>query len=194
MKPQKYTISTSTHWFGDEIKTYAELYRELKDFSSVRKVLFDRNAFNNKSTAAAKDKISKVAYRAESLGEDGLVYLAGADYRDCKVLVLMTYLNRYRLPFEFIFESLVTQINDYEPQININEFDNFYYEKQALYPAELSLTPSTLKRIKSQLFNMLVHSGLLEKKSQGIYRLRKIQGTKELKEFLQGSPYRAMLE
>lgn len=194
LKPEKYSVTTSMQWFGDEIKTYAKVFAELKDFKSVRKYLFDTNAFNGKSESTAKDRIGKISSRAEQLGADGLALLIQADYKDSNVLVLMSYLNRYRLAYEFVFEELAHRIDQYEPTVNANEFENFYFQKQTLEPEQLKLTDATFKRIKSQVFNMLVHSGMLEVKSPGIYHLKRIVASEELKEFLHASPYEAIIK
>jgi len=194
LKPEKYSVATSTQWFAEEIKIYAQIYEEKKDHKEVRKFLLENNVFNNSSQQSAKDRIGKVARRAESLGEEGMSLLDQASIDDEKALILMSYLNSYRLIYEFVFEWLAPRMNEFQPIVYTSELENFYYHKQLQHPEELKLTEGGLKRIQSQVFNMLTHSGLLVKKDKGIYELHRLLLSETLSRFfIKSSPYDSII-
>jgi hypothetical protein len=194
LKPQRYSVATSTQWFAEEIKIYAQIYAEKQNHQEVRKYLLENNVFNNSSQQSARDRIGKIARRAESLGDEGLSLLINGSLDDEKALILMSYLNSYRLIFEFVFEWLAPRMNEYQPSVFPSEFENFYYHKQLQHPEELKLTEGGLKRIKSQVFNMLTHSGLLVKKDNGKYELHRLLLSETLSRFfIKSSPYDSII-
>jgi len=176
-------------WFGDDLITYASLFKELQNFKDVNESLFNHNTFNSKTPSTAKDRINNVSARAKSLGICGLELLNQVSHTDRQVLILMSYLNLYRLSYEYVFELLVSRINEYEPVININEFENFYYDKQVLHPETLNLSRSTLRKFRSQIFNVLTSAGLLRKQKAGLFQLMPFDFSDELKQYLKDTPY-----
>ncbi|PES90339.1 hypothetical protein CN491_24960 [Bacillus cereus] len=194
LKPNKYSVSTSTQWFAEEIKIYAQIYEEKQNHKEVRKYLLENNVFNNSSQQSAKDRIGKVARRAESLGEEGMSLLSHSSIDDEKALILMSYLNSYRVIYEFVFEWLAPRMNEFQPIVFTSEFENFYYHKQLQHPEELKLTEGGLKRIQSQVFNMLTHSSLLVKKDNGTYELHRLLLSETLSRFfIKSSPYDSII-
>lgn len=190
MKPKKYSVATSTQWFAEEIKLYAQIYKDKQNHQDVRRYLLENNVFNNSSIQSAKDRIGKIARRAESLGEEGMSLLIQSSVDDEKALILMSYLNSYRLIYEFVFEWLAPRMNEFQPIVYKSEFENFYYHKQLQHPEELKLTEGGLKRIQRQVFNMLAHSGLLVKKNNGTYDLHRLLLSETLSRFfIKSSPY-----
>ncbi|GEM_PF-6486519 len=167
---EKYVIQTAELWYGDELTLYAHRYMAERNHQKVKNDFLELNILNERTLDAAIRRIGRISRRAIALGDEGLELLARANTDDKAALVLMSYLEAYRLPYEFVFEWLVTRMDRVNRTVFVSEFDQFYQHKHMQEPELLNWSDSSIKRIRTQTFSMLQKGCLIKKLSPNSFQ------------------------
>ncbi|CAM3630925.1 MULTISPECIES: BrxA family protein [Saccharibacillus] len=168
---ERYVIQTAEQWYGDELTLYADRYMAERNHYKVKNDFLELNILNERTLEAAARRIGRISRRAIALGDEGLELLAQANTNDKAALILMSYLEVYRLPYEFVFEWLVTRMDRIDRPVFIGEFDQFYQHKHTQEPELLSWSDSSIRRIRTQIFTMLQKGNLIKKVSPGSFQV-----------------------
>src|SRR4051812_29636030 len=139
----------------------APLYLRERDWVKVRAVIAEDNLLQSRTRSAGFRLAGEVARRLSVLTDDELELLIAATPSERGHLMWTAACRRYELIGEFAEEVLRERFLILAPTLGHDDFDSFIRGK-ALWHEELaSLKDSTLRKLRSTVFRMLVEAGHL---------------------------------
>lgn len=161
-RASRYALSfTSGALLMREAGIAAPLYLRERDWSKVRAAIEQDNLLQTRTLASGRRLTREVAQRLEVLGDNELEVLIDATATERGHLLWAAVCRRYDLIGEFAEEVLRERFLLLAASLDHDDFDSFIRTK-ALWHQELAdLRDSTLRKLRSNVFRMLVEAGLL---------------------------------
>lgn len=158
----RYALSfTSGSLLMREATIATPIYLRERDWAEVRRRLEEGNLLQARTHASCHRLSREVAQRLSVLTDDELELLVDSTTSERGHLLWTAACRRYELIAEFAEEVLRDHFLLLTPTLTHDDFDNFIRRK-ALWHEELSeLKDSTLKKLRSNVFRMLIEAGLL---------------------------------
>lgn len=162
MSAARYRLSFTTGGlFLQEAPVVVERYLVLGDWKTTRDQIRSENLLQVRTSTAATRISKELISRLELLSTDELQYLITASRREQTYLLWSATCRRYAFIRDFAVDILREHFITLRYQITHNDFDAFTNSK-AVWHAELDeLAPSTLQKLRSNLFRMLRDADLL---------------------------------
>jgi len=161
-RASRYALSfTSGALLMREAAIAAPLYLRERDWSKVRAAIELDNLLQTRTVASGQRMTREIARRLEVLSDSELELLVEATATERGHLLWAAACRRYDLIGEFAEEVLRERFLLLTPTLSHEDFDGFLRRK-ALWHEELpELKDSTLRKLRSNVFRMLVEAGLL---------------------------------
>jgi hypothetical protein len=161
-RASRYALSfTSGALLMREAAIAAPLYLRERDWSKVRAAIELDNLLQTRTVASGQRLTREVAQRLEVLSDSELELLVDATATERGHLLWAAACRRYDLIGEFAEEVLRERFLLLTSTLSHEDFDGFLRRK-ALWHEELAeLKDSTLRKLRSNVFRMLVEAGLL---------------------------------
>jgi Putative inner membrane protein (DUF1819) len=158
----RYALSfTSGALLMREAAIAAPLYLRERDWSKVRAAIEQDNLLQTRTLASGRRLTREVAQRLEVLSDKELEVLIDATATERGHVLWAAVCRRYDLIGEFAEEVLRERFLLLAASLDHDDFDSFIRTK-ALWHEELAdLKDSTLRKLRSNVFRMLVEAGLL---------------------------------
>lgn len=158
----RYALSfTSGALLMRETAVAAPLYLREHDWVKVRALIEQDNLLQSRTLASGRRFARETAQRLAVLTDSELELLTEATATERGHLLWAAACRRYDLIGEFAEEVLRERFLLLASSLDYNDFDKFIRNK-ALWHDELAgLKDSTLRRLRSNVFRMLVEAGLL---------------------------------
>ena len=158
----RYALSfTSGALLMREAAIAAPLYLREHDWSKVRAAIEQDNLLQTRTLASGHRLTREVAQRLEVLSDKELEVLIDATATERGHLLWAAVCRRYDLIGEFAEEVLRERFLLLAASLDHDDFDSFIRTK-ALWHEELAdLKDSTVRKLRSNVFRMLVEAGLL---------------------------------
>lgn len=162
VRASRYALSfTSGALLMREAAIAAPLYFRERDWSKVRAAIEQDNLLQTRTLASSQRLTREVTQRLEVLGDNELEMLIDATATERGHLLWAAACRRYDLIGEFAEEVLRERFLLLAVTLDHDDFDSFIRSK-ALWHEELAdLKDSTLRKLRSNVFRMLVEAGLL---------------------------------
>jgi hypothetical protein len=166
-KEIRYALSfTSGSLMLHEASVAVPLYLSKRDWKSVRENLEEDNLLQARTVASSTRRAREITQRLTILSDEEIDLLKIATSTERGHLLWVAACRRYQLIGEFAEEVLRERFLTMANTLSYEEFDAFLRGK-ALWHDEIDeLTDSTLRRLRSNLFRMMVESGLLSDKGR----------------------------
>lgn len=161
-RSSRYALSfTSGALLTREAVVAAHIYRGVHDWSRVRELIEEDNLLQSRTRSSGCRLAREVAQRLSVLTEDEIELLIDATPSERGHLMWAAACRRYDLIGEFAEEVLRERFLILASTLGYDEFDSFI-RGRALWHEEVSdLKDSTLLKLRSTVFRMLVEAGLL---------------------------------
>jgi hypothetical protein len=158
----RYALSfTSGALLVREALIAAPLYLREKDWSKVRTLIEEDNRLQSRTVASGRRYAREVAQRLAVLGDDELESLMDATATERGHLLWAAACRRYDLIGEFAEEVLRERFLLLASSLDHDDFDSFIRGKALWHEEVAELKDSTLRKLRSNVFRMLVEAGLL---------------------------------
>ncbi|WP_394194965.1 DUF1819 family protein [Microbacterium foliorum] len=160
--PQRYRLSFTVGTLNlSGAPLGARLYGELGNWMKVRETLRSQNLLQARSSNSSMRLSRELTQRLETLSEAETAIVEDAALTELAQLMWVAVCRRYSFIGEFAEEVLRERFLLMHTDLTTEHFDSFVREK-ALWHEELaSLEPSTLKKLRANLFKMLREADLL---------------------------------
>ncbi len=161
-REERYSLSFTTGGLlANECRVAAGIFLRRLDWDATRAQIREDNLFGTR-TAAATTRISReVIDRLQTLSDAGLALVASGDSRERAAILWSAATRRYRIIREFATEVVCDRYLSMTPTLSFEDFDRFLLMK-AIWAEEVSdLAPSTVKKLRSNLFRMLREAEIL---------------------------------
>lgn len=158
----RYALSfTSGALLMREATIVAPLYLQEHEWPDVRELISANNLLQARTVSTAERRTREVVQRLAVLSRDELEILVAATASERGHLLWAAACRRYDLVGEFAEEVLRERFLLLSPTLDHDDFDRFIRSK-ALWHEELAqLKESTLRKLRSNVFRMLVEAGLV---------------------------------
>ncbi len=160
--PTRYALSfTSGALLMREALVAAPIYLREHDWSKVRELIETDNLLQARTRSSGFRLAREVAQRLAVLADDELELLIDATTSERGHLMWAAACRRYDLIGEFAEEVLRERFLILASTLDYDDFDSFVRGKALWHEDVAELKDSTLRKLRSTVFRMLVEAGLL---------------------------------
>lgn len=160
--PARYALSfTSGALLMREALVAAPLYLREHDWAKVRDLIREDNLLQSRTRSSGFRLAREVAQRLAVLTEDEIELLIDATPSERGHLMWAAACRRYDLVGEFAQEVLRERFLLLASTLGYGDFDNFVRGKALWHEEVADLKDSTVRKLRSTVFRMLVEAGLL---------------------------------
>ncbi|MEQ7008504.1 DUF1819 family protein [Actinopolymorpha sp. B17G11] len=139
----------------------APLYLGERDWHKVRAVIEDNNLMQARTVASGRRLAREVVQRLAALTNDEIRLLVDATATERSHLLWVAACRHYNLIGEFAEEVVRERFLLLAATLGYEDFDSFLRGKALWHDELANLKDSTLRRLRSNIFRMLVEAGLL---------------------------------
>lgn len=158
----RYALSfTSGALLTREALIAAPIYLREHDWAKVRQLIQEDNLLQARTVATGQRRAREVAQRLAVLTNDELELLVDATTSERGHLLWAAACRRYDLIAEFAEEVVRDRFQLLTPTLDHGDFDSFVRNKALWHEEVADLKDTTLRKLRSNVFLMLVESGLL---------------------------------
>ncbi|GHD51769.1 DUF1819 family protein [Mycetocola manganoxydans] len=141
----------------------APLYLQEHDWSRVRARLAADNLLQTRTTSSRIRLNREVAQRLAMLSDPELDLVIDSTGTERAHLMWVAACRRYEFIGDFAEEVVRERFLLLTPTVSYNEFDGFVRGKAIWHPELVELKDSTMQKLRSTIFQMLVEAGLTTK-------------------------------
>ena len=158
----RYALSfTSGALLMREALIAAPIYLREHDWAKVRQLIQEDNLLQARTVATGHRRAREVAQRLAVLTNDELELLIDATTSERGHLLWAAACRRYDLIAEFAEEVVRDRFQLLTPTLDHGDFDSFLRNKALWHEEVAELKDTTLRKLRSNVFLMLVDAGLL---------------------------------
>jgi hypothetical protein len=158
----RYALSfTSGALLMREALVAAPMYLREHDWGKVRQLIDEDNLLQARTVATGHRLAREVAQRLSVLSDAELELLVDTTTSERGHLLWAAACRRYHLVGEFAEEVLRERFLLLTPTLDHDDFDSFIRSKALWHEEVADLKDSTLRKLRSTVFRMLVEAGLL---------------------------------
>ena len=159
---ERYALSfTSGSLLSREAAVAAPLYLEARDWNTVRLRLQNDNLLQARTASSAARLSREVTQRLAVFRDEELEFLQDASLTERSQLMWVAACRRYGFIGDFAEEVVREKFLLMNPTLRHEDFESFVRSKSLWHPELSEVKPSTLQKLKTTLFRMLVEAGLL---------------------------------
>lgn len=161
-RASRYALSfTSGSLLMREALIAASIYLREHDWAKVRQLIEGDNLLQARTVSTGHRRAREVAQRLAVLTDDELELLVDSTTSERGHLLWAAACRHYDLIGEFAEEVLRERFLLLTPTLDHNDFDSFIRSKALWHEEVAALKDSTLRKLRSNVFRMLVEAGLL---------------------------------
>jgi hypothetical protein len=161
-RSSRYALSfTSGALLTREAVVAAHIYLRVHDWAKVRELIEEDNLLQTRTRSSGFRLAREAAQRLSVLTEDEIELLIDATPSERGHLMWTAACRRYDLIGEFAEEVLRERFLIFVPTLGYDDFDSFIRGKALWHEEVADLKDSTLRKLRSTVFRMLVEAGLL---------------------------------
>ena len=158
----RYALSfTSGALLTQEALVAAPLFLKEHDWSKVRELIAEDNLLQSRTVATGQRRAREVVQRLAVLSDDELELLVDSTTSERGHLLWAAACRRYELIGEFAEEVLRERFLLMTPALDHSQFDSFLRGKALWHDEVAALKDSTVAKLRSNVFRMLIEAGLL---------------------------------
>jgi hypothetical protein len=158
----RYALSfTSGALLMSEALTAAPIYLREHDWARVRGLIAEDNLLQSRTVATGQRRAREVVQRLAVLTDDELELLVDATTSERGHLLWAAACRRYALIAEFAEEVLHERFLLLTTTLDHGQFDSFLRSKALWHEEVADLKESTVAKLRSNVFRMLIEAGLL---------------------------------
>jgi len=160
--PRRYALSfTSGALLMREALIVAPIYLREHDWAKVRQLIQEDNLLQTRTVTTGQRRAREVIQRLAVLTDSELDLLADATVSERGHLLWVAACRRYDLIGQFAEEVLRERFLLLTPTLNHDDFDSFIRSKALWHEEVAELRDSTLRKLRANIFRMLVEAGLV---------------------------------
>lgn len=144
-----------------ESNVVVPVYLRERDWARVRTVVEDENLLQSRTVASSRRRAREIAQRLAVMTDDELEVMAVASSGERAHFLWAAACRRYLLIGEFAEEVLRERFLTLAETVTHDDFDAFLLAKAIWHDEIAELKESTTRKLRANVFRMLVEAGLL---------------------------------
>lgn len=145
-----------------ESNVVVPVYLRERNWARVRKVVEDEHLLQSRTVASSQRRGREIAQRLAVMTDDELEVMAVASSSERAQLLWAAACRRYLLIGEFAEEVLRERFLTLAETVTHDDFDAFLLAKSIWHDEIADLKESTTRKLRANVFRMLVEAGLLD--------------------------------
>lgn len=164
MTPIKYSMSFTTGaLFRHESVKMATLYDSHKQWEDVRNAVLLENVIQARTTNTLKRVTNEIISRMKTLNEQELAFLLDASYAEQGYILWLSICRRYAFIAEFAVDIVYNNFSSMKNIVTYEDYNTFFNSKAEWHNEVDTVAPSTKRKLRQTLFQMMREAGLLDK-------------------------------
>lgn len=139
----------------------ANLYLEMRDWKAVRKQIIDYNEYQLNAPSSVKRVSGELIKRLKTLSDEEVEFFAHSYGDDQLAMLWVSICRTYEfvsgLSRNVIVDRYARMVTDYTP----GAYEAYFEEEAEFHPELLALTEESKKKMRNQVFRMLVECHLI---------------------------------
>lgn len=161
-RPPRYALSFTTGvLLTREAGIAAPIYIREHNWAKVRHLIEKENLLQTRTVSTGQRLAREVAQRLAVLSDGELDLLVDSTATERSHLMWAAACRRYELIGEFAQEVVRERFILLTPKLDLDDFNGFILSKALWHEEVAELKESTLRKLRSNVFRMLVEAGLL---------------------------------
>jgi hypothetical protein len=148
-----------------ESQLLAARYRELGDWDAVYRAVANDPLFGSRKEASIRRTLKELALRLDTLNGPELALLAEGEMATQRLLCWQAVCRAYPFIGRFVTEVVYPKVQRLDYRLLESDYRGYLREESDRHPRLLELTDSTLEKLRSRLFRLMVEAGLLDNTS-----------------------------
>lgn len=144
----------------------ARLYLELGDWSKTRKRVVEDNLYQLNAESSRKRVAGELVKRLNTLGDKEIRFLVDSYGNDQSAMLWVAVCRTYEFVHDLSVSVLRGRYESGIPTYTEGAYEAFFDEQLALHEELERLTPASRKKMRSQVFRMLVECDLVTEKGE----------------------------
>jgi len=162
--PRRYALSFTTGaLLAREAVLLAPVYGEQRDWEQVRDLAVKENLLQARTHRTGVRLVRETVQRISALADDEVKFLVEATASERSSLMWAAACRRYEFIGEFAEEVLRERFLVLAGTLEYQDFDSFVHAKALWHEELVKISESTLQRLRSNVFKMLLEADLLSK-------------------------------
>lgn len=158
----RYVLSFTTGaLLVQESSVVCPLYLKTRDWSLVREQLRSQNMLQTRTVASGTRLSREVVQRLAVLTDLEMEFLCNAGPGERAYMMWLAACRRYTFIGEFAEEVVREKFLLLAPGLRYEDFDSFVRLKSVWHPELETIKPTTMRKLRATLFQMLTEAGLL---------------------------------
>jgi hypothetical protein len=145
-----------------ESQLLAARYRELGDWDAVYRAVSKDPLFGSRKEASIRRTLKELALRLDTLTDHELALLAEGEVATQRLLCWQGVCRAYPFIGRFVAEVICPKVQRLDYHLLESDYRGYLREESDRHPRLLELTDSTLEKLRSRLFRLMVEAGLLD--------------------------------
>ena len=149
-----------------ECQLLADRYRELGDWETVYDAVSNDPVFGQRKAASIRRTFNELTLRLDTLAESELTLLAEGSVTARRLLCWQAVCRAYPFIGNFVMEVIYPKVRRLDYRLLESDYRSYLREQSERHPRLQELTDSTLEKLRSRLFRIMVEAGLLDDVSE----------------------------
>ena len=164
MTPIKYSMSFRTGaLFRQESVKIVTLYSSHQQWENVRSAVLLENAIQARTTNTLKRVTNEIISRMKTLNKQELAFLVDASYDEQGYMLWLAICRRYAFIADFAVDIVHNNFASFKNIVTYEDYNTFFNSKAEWHSEVDTVAPSTKRKLRQTLFQMMREAGLLEK-------------------------------
>ncbi len=162
MSSKKYSMAFSSGGLlYNESLLVLDVYLQVKDWGVTRKSIIDANTLQSRTLGSEKRKVGEIISRISLLTSKQLDLLETGSNEEQRYLLWLAVCKRYLLIYEFALEVIQEKYLRMDLPLSREEYDLFFEYKAEWYEEFERVKPSTRKKTRQTLFQIMREAQIL---------------------------------
>jgi hypothetical protein len=164
MVTTKYSMSFTTGaLFYHESLKLAAFSVSLKNWNAVRGAVISENVIQARTTNTLKRVTNEIISRLKTLSEPEIRFLVGAAYAEQGYLLWLAICRRYLFIADFAVDVLHGNFMSLNNTVTRDDYNAFFNRKAEWHSEVDGVAPSTKRKLRQTLFQMMQEARLVDK-------------------------------
>jgi hypothetical protein len=139
----------------------ATVFLEMGDWDLAKEQAIERNVFRQTKSTSNQRLEREFRLRLQTLTEDQLALLVSHPGEARVPIALLAAFKRYDLIRDFSVEVLAEKLRHFDFELRPSDYSSFIEHVEPAHPEILTLTDTTLRKIRQVTFRVLCEGGIL---------------------------------
>ena len=163
----KLSFSAGSLLVPESVRT-ARLYRESKNWDTVKRVVHEENAIQKVRSASVTRMLREIQHRLSTLTSEQLDILVESDGRDQSSMLYLAVCKYYQFLRDFVVDVVRTKVLTFDNILTRPDYERFIDGKSTEHHELTELSPTSAAKLRQVTWRILAEAHLLDSTRSGV--------------------------